>query len=143
MNSGNITFASETDDAKPIIEKMIAEKFGLIIPACLIDMDDLKEILLHSPEWWGSGNKEKYDNLIFILSSETPEEICALVGEASEGLESIQIYKNVFFWTFDRRAYQKCNWWKKTASAGIADKLTIKTANTGSSASVSHKLKVK
>ena len=29
-----------------------------------------------------------------------------------------------------RNAYQKCNWWKKTASAGIAEKLTIRTANT-------------
>ena len=53
-----------------------------------------------------------------------------MIGEISVGLEMIQIYKNVIFWTFDRKAYQKCNWWKKTAAAGIADKLTIRTANT-------------
>ena len=70
------------------------------------------------------------DNLIFILSSETPEEICALIGEPSEGLERIQQDNTVIFWSFDRKAYQKCNWWKKTASAGIAEKLTIRTANT-------------
>ncbi|MEE3496543.1 MAG: DUF1697 domain-containing protein, partial [Butyrivibrio sp.] len=39
-------------------------------------------------------------------------------------------YKNVIFWTFDRQQYQKCNWWKKTATNEIADRLTIRTANT-------------
>lgn len=28
-----------------------------------------------------------------------------------------------------RNAYQNRNWWKKTADAGIAEKLTIRTAN--------------
>ncbi|MBQ1170973.1 MAG: hypothetical protein IIX48_00035 [Lachnospiraceae bacterium] len=53
-----------------------------------------------------------------------------MVGAPSQGLETIEIYKNVIFWTFDRKSYQKCNWWKKTAGAGIAEKLTIRTANT-------------
>ena len=66
----------------------------------------------------------------FILSSDSPTEICDMVGQPSKDLESIQVYKNVIFWTFDRKAYQKCNWWKRTASAGIAEKLTIRTANT-------------
>lgn len=109
---------------------MLTAKFALAIPVYVIEMDELEDILLHAPEWWDSGDKEKYDNLIFILSSETAEEICALVGEPSEGLESVHIYKNVIFWTFDRNAYQKCSWWKKTAVAGIAEKLTIRTANT-------------
>ena len=130
LNSGNIIFSSETGNVKSIIEKMVIDKFGYEIPAYVMGMDELKDILSHSPEWWNSGNKDKYDNLIFILSSDDAEEICALVGEPSEGLESIQVYKNVIFWTFDRNAYQKCNWWRKTASAGIAEKLTIRTANT-------------
>lgn len=130
LNSGNVVFSSETDNAKTVIEKMISDKFGLEIPVYLIGMDELKDIISHSPAWWNSGNKEWYDNLIFILSSDTPEEIDDLLGEPSEELEMIQIYKNVIFWTFDRKAYQKCNWWKKTASAGIAEKLTIRTANT-------------
>ena len=130
LNSGNVVFSSETDHARAVIEKMLIDKFGLEIPVYVIEMDELKDILSHAPEWWDSGNKEKYDNLIFILSSGTPENICALVGEPSEGIESIQVYKNVIFWTFDRKAYQKCNWWKKTATAGIAEKLTIRTANT-------------
>lgn len=130
LNSGNVVFSSETDNARADIEKMLTTKFRLEIPVYVIGMDALNDILLHSPKWWDSDDKEKYDNLIFILSSETSEEICALVGEPSEGLENIHIYKNVIFWTFDRKAYQKCNWWKKTASAGIAEKLTIRTANT-------------
>lgn len=130
LNSGNIVFSSETDNTRPVIEKMILDKFDLEIPVYVIGMDELKDILLHSPEWWDSGNKDKYDNLIFILSSDTSEEICALIGEPSEGFETVQVYKNVIFWTFDRKAYQKCSWWKKTAGAGVADKLTIRTVNT-------------
>lgn len=130
LNSGNVVFASDAEDTKPIIEKLIADKFGFEVPVYVISMDELKSIISNAPEWWNSGDKDKYDNLIFILSSNTPEDICALVGEPSEELETIQIFKNVIFWTFDRKAYQKCNWWKKTASAGIADKLTIRTANT-------------
>jgi len=130
LNSGNIAFSSETDNAKPIIEKMIKDKFDLEVPVYVIRMDYLKDILAHSPDWWGLDNKEKYHNLIFILSSDTPEDIYALIGELSEGLETAQIYKDVIFWSFDRKAYQKCNWWKKTASVGVAEKLTIRTANT-------------
>lgn len=72
----------------------------------------------------------KNDNLIFILSDDTPEDICKVIGVPTEDLEQIQIYQNVIFWTFDRNKYQKCNWWKKTASKEVADRLTIRTANT-------------
>ncbi len=65
-----------------------------------------------------------------ILSDDTPEEISSLIGETSPDLEKIQIYDDVIFWSFDRKAYQKCRWWKKTAAAGIAEKLTIRTAGT-------------
>lgn len=130
LNSGNIVFSSDTDNAKAIIEKMIEDKFELAIPAYVIRMDYLKDILSHSPAWWGLDNKESYDNLIFILSSDTPEDICTLMGEPSKEIEMIQIYKNVIFWTFNSKSYQKCNWWKKTAAKGIGEKLTIRTANT-------------
>ena len=132
LNSGNIIFKSDKDKdkTKAVIEKMIVDKFGMEIPVYIIEKEDLEDIMLHAPEWWNLENKEKYDNLIFILSSDTPKEICELLGKPSEGLEKAQIYKNVIFWSFDRKAYQKCNWWKKTAGAGIADKLTIRTANT-------------
>jgi hypothetical protein len=65
-----------------------------------------------------------------ILSDDTPEEISAMIGEPSADLEKIQVYDDVIFWSFDRKLYQKCRWWKKTASAGIAEKLTIRTAGT-------------
>lgn len=40
------------------------------------------------------------------------------------------IYANVIFWSFDLKRYQKSLWWKKTASKGLAEKLTIRNANT-------------
>ncbi len=130
LNSGNILFCAESCDAGKKIEKIIKDKFGLEIPVYLMEEDELKDMLSHAPAWWNSGDKGKYDNLIFILSEDSPQVICGLLGAPSEGLEDAEIYNKVIFWTFDRKLYQKCNWWKKTASAGIADKLTIRTAGT-------------
>ena len=130
LNSGNVIFSCEEIEPKKVIENLIFQKFGLEIPVYVIELETLKGILENAPAWWNSGNKEKYDNLIFILTDDSPEEICNLVGEPSNELEQIQIYKNVIFWTFDSAKYQKCNWWKKTAAAGIGEKLTIRTAGT-------------
>ena len=133
LNSGNVLFATNSDNVSKLrydIETMIHDKMGLEIHVYIIAKDDLDEILRNAPEWWGTGDKEKYDNLIFILTDDTPQKISIMIGPISEGMELVQVYKNVIFWTFDRKSYQKCNWWKKTASSGIAGKLTIRTANT-------------
>ena len=133
LNSGNVLFSSPNDnhaEIKEQIEIMIDNAFGFKIPVHIIRYDYLQDILMNAPQWWGTEEKDQYHNLIFIMSSDTAEDICNMIGEPSNNLESIHIYKDVIFWTFDRNAYQKCNWWKKTASAGIAEKLTIRTANT-------------
>lgn len=133
LNSGNVLFSSDQEDVISIreqIESMIQKEFGLNVPAHVIRYDDLRDVLEHAPQWWGTQDKEKYHNLIFILTQDSAEAICDMVGEPSKELETVQVYQNVIFWTFDRKSYQKCNWWKKTASAGVAEKLTIRTANT-------------
>lgn len=130
LNSGNVIFSTDIDNPKSIIEAHIVEDFGLEIPVYIIENDLLYEIIENAPSWWNSGDKTRYDNLIFILSDDTPEDICKAIGVPTEDLEQIQIYQNVIFWTFDRNKYQKCNWWKKTASKEVADRLTIRTANT-------------
>jgi len=132
LNSGNVAFSSPSGSIPEIrtqIEKMIEAVFQLTIPVYVISEQDLKNIMDNAPAWWGN-DKENYYNLIFILSENTPAEICQLVGEPSPDLEQIQIFENVFFWSFDLKKYQKCNWWKKTAAAGIGEKLTIRTAGT-------------
>ena len=130
LNSGNIVFVSEMANCKPVIENIILQKFKLDIPVYLIEMEELKDILAHSPIWWDSWSKDKYDNLIFILSSDSAEDISAIIGNPSDNLERVEIYKSVIFWTFERSTYQKCHWWKKTSENGIAERLTIRTANT-------------
>lgn len=130
LNSGNLTFRAENGSIKETVEEIIRTGFQLEIPVYVIETDRLQEILSHAPSWWNSGEADQYNNLIFILSDDSPQEICEMIGSPSEGLEQIRIYDQVIFWTFDRKKYQKCNWWKKTASAGIAEKLTIRTAGT-------------
>ena len=130
LNSGNILFTADEDDAAGKISRIIKDTFDLDIPVYVIAADVLQDVLAHAPAWWNTGDQDRYDNLVFILTDDSPEGICSMIGEPSAGLEQIQIYRQFIFWTFDRKKYQRCNWWKKTASNGIAERLTIRTAGT-------------
>lgn len=133
LNSGNVIFSSEKNNIGSLtgqIETMIKNQFGLDIPVFVTSKEDLEDILHHAPDWWGTENKEIYDNLIFIMPPATFAEVWDEIGEPREELEKIKEYKEAVFWSFNRKDYQKTNWWPKTASAGISGKLTIRTANT-------------
>ncbi len=133
LNSGNVCFSSSCLDRKELssrIRERIQEETGAWIPVYVAEAEQLRRVLEHAPVWWGTDHKGIYDNLVLILTDERPEELCAQIGEPSAGWEQISIYEDVIFWSFDLRYYQKCNWWKKTAAGGIAEKLTIRTANT-------------
>ena len=70
LNSGNVIFSSDEDGAEKFtnqIEVMIKKRFGLDIPVFVISEVELENILYNAPEWWGNGNNEIYDNLIFIM----------------------------------------------------------------------------
>jgi uncharacterized protein (DUF1697 family) len=133
LNSGNVIFSyasgSETTLVRKL-EELIKDKFALDIPVFVTDIESLSDILCNAPDWWGGESKELYDNLIFVMPPATAEEISDKIGSPTEKLERIHIYKNTIFWTFDRQNYSKANWWKKTASAGIGEMITIRTANT-------------
>ncbi|MBR3255838.1 MAG: DUF1697 domain-containing protein [Clostridia bacterium] len=45
------------------------------------------------------------------------------------GTDSKEIYDNLIF-IIDLNKYRKANWWIKTVSTDIKDKITIRTANT-------------
>ena len=133
LNSGNVIFSSGEDDTEKLtkqIQGMIKDQFGLDIPVFVISRETLEDILQNAPDWWGNDNKEIYDNLIFIMPPAKFSDVYSEIGEPKKELEKIEGYKDVIFWSFSRKDYQKTNWWSKTASANIGAKLTIRTANT-------------
>lgn len=133
LNSGNIAFSSVIEDQIILADKiavMIKENFCLEIPVFVILQEELDERLNHAPNWWGTDNKEIYDNMIFLMPPLSYDEFYAQIGNPKEEYEKVYHYKNVVFWSFDRKCYQKTNWWSKTASADVKDKITIRTANT-------------
>jgi len=133
LNSGNVIFSSAIDDKNVLsnkIELMIKDRFDLDIPVFIVLQEKLEELLNNAPNWWGDDNKEIYDNLIFIMPPLSYEEFYNEIGNPKAEYEKVYHYKNVIFWSFSRKDYQKTNWWSKTASANVRKKITIRTANT-------------
>lgn len=133
LNSGNIIFESNIDNKETIVKaiyKIIKNRFNLEIPVFIMTTTELEDVLKHNPDWWGTDNKEIYDNLIFIIPPTKYEEVYNIIGEPSKDIEKIEEYNNYVFWAFDLKKYKKANWWIKTASTDIKDRITIRTANT-------------
>ena len=133
LNSGNVIFECNTDNKEIIMKdiyKIIKNKFNLEIPTFIISELELEDILSNNPEWWGTDNKEIYDNLIFIIPPIKYEDVYNAIGNPKEDIEKIKDYNNSIFWSYDLKNYRKSNWWSKTASTKIKDKITIRTANT-------------
>ncbi len=132
LNSGNVILDSDREKGyvSDDIVDLLKSRFGLDIPIYVTDPSKLKDILEHAPDWWGTDDKGIYDNLVFIIPPVGFEELYGVVGEPTEKIDRILEYDNVVFWSFDLSNYQKSNWWKKTASTDIKDRITIRTANT-------------
>lgn len=132
LNSGNIILKSNKSekDISDDVNKIIMNKFHIDIPVYVIKLEELIDVLNNNPSWWGINNKDIYDNIIFIMSPTKVEEVIDVVGEPSENIDRIKVYKNVIFWSFDLKNYRKSNWWIKTASTSITNKITIRTGNT-------------
>lgn len=133
LNSGNIVFSSAASDENLMsneIGSMIKARFGLDIPVLIILQERLKELLSDAPDWWGTDNKEIYDNIIFMMPALSWGEFCHSVGQPRDEYEKAHNWHSAIFWSFIRKDYQKTNWWAKTASSNISDRITIRTANT-------------
>ena len=133
LNSGNIIIESNINNKELIIEnisKIIEFNFNIKIPIYIMIVPELEDILNNSPSWWGTTNKEIYDNLIFIIPPTTYEEVYNTIGSPKENVDQIEEYHNTIFWSFVLKDYRKSTWWIKTASTSITNKITIRTANT-------------
>lgn len=133
LNSGNIIIESNINNKELIVEnisKIIEANFNIKIPIYIMTVPELEDILNNSPSWWGTTNKEIYDNLIFIIPPTTCEEVYNTIGSPKENVDQIEEYHNTIFWSFVLKDYRKSTWWIKTASTSITNKITIRTANT-------------
>ena len=84
---------------------------------------------------YGIGSKIKIvldQRVVDNISREEKQynEVYNTLGEPSKDIEKIEEYNNSIFWSFNLSKYRKANWWIKTASTDIKDKITIRTANT-------------
>ena len=130
LNSGNVIFSGEEGELAARIQAMIRERFGLDVPVLVVARDWLEDVLRDAPEWWNRGDKEIYDNLILVLPPATTGDVAEKLGEPTADLEQVCVREGAIFWSFERKNYAKCSWWKRSASPGIGEWITIRTANT-------------
>lgn len=133
LNSGNIILESKESNKNNItksINRLIKEKFNLEIPVFAISYIELNDLINNAPSWWGNGNKEIYDNIIFILPPMKSNEVKNVLGNLNESVEKVYEYNNAFFWSYELKSYRASYWWKKTASTYVKDSITIRTGNT-------------
>ena len=132
LNSGNVILNSDNSKEYIVndIKTLIKKKFNLEIPVYVIEYLELKDILEHNPNWWGTNNKEIYDNIIFVMPPISSKDVFDSIGEPSIDIDKVQEYNNIIFWSFDLNNYRNSNWWKRTATESVKDQITIRTANT-------------
>ena len=132
INSGNVIFSSDIQMVCELIEKiecMIKKKFELNIPVTVLPASELFDIFMNAPAWWNAGNKEIYDNTIFMIPPTTVEEVLAMVGEEKAEYEQVASYGNVIFWSVNLKSYHQSRW-SKIARLPINNSVTVRNANT-------------
>ncbi len=133
INSGNIIFDSETTSTTELIrqcEKIIKDKFNLVIPVCVMSASEFSKILSHAPEWWDvSSDEEIIHQAITLIPPMTAEEVYQAVGKIKDDIEKVGHYRNVIFWSALKSSYSRTNW-RKIASTDVYRNVTIRTANT-------------
>lgn len=100
LNSGNVIFESNINNKEDIMKdiyKIIKNKFNLEIPIFVMTSLELEDILNNNPKWWGTENKEIYDNLIFIIPPTKYEDVYNTIGEPKEDIEKIKKYNDLYF----------------------------------------------
>lgn len=132
INSGNVIFSSDNRNKDELIRKVefsITTKFGLDIPVAILSIKELLDIFMNAPRWWNTGNKEIYDNTIFVIFPTSIDEVFSAVGEAKPEYEKVAQYKNVIFWSFDIKCFSKTRW-SKIANSSMNKRVTIRNAST-------------
>lgn len=132
LNSGNVILESEENEdiISSNIHNMILNEFNLNIPIFIISYFELKELVGNAPIWWGTNNKEIYDNIIFIIKPFKTNEVTNELGDLNKEIEQKENYKNNIFWSYNLNNYRNSNWWSRSAQGKVKDMITIRTANT-------------
>jgi len=133
INSGNVFFDSDnTDEAalKYACEGLIADKFNLDIPVCVISASDLHEAIAHAPPWWNNMPDARHDTF-FMIPPMTSENFLDRIGQIKEEYEKLSFHKRVVFWsafmaTFNRTRIAKT----VTRDKSMYRAITIRNANT-------------
>jgi len=131
INSGNVIFSSELDDALALqatCEKLIHDTFGLPISVVVLSATELADAMAHAPDWWGLQDSAKH-NAIFVIPPATPESVCAEIGEIKPEYEKLAMHGKLIFWTAPMETFSRTRL-SRVSKSETYQRITIRGANT-------------
>jgi uncharacterized protein (DUF1697 family) len=130
INTGNIIFVDEKRSKAEIvevIEKMIADDFGLQIKVVLRDINDFEILMKQLPDEW-KNDKEMKSDVMFLWEEVDDKSVLEKVI-VKEGIDTVTYIPGTLLWMVDRKNQTKSGM-QKLVGTKVYKLMTIRNVNT-------------
>ena len=131
IQSGNILFKSGKKSSKKLaksIEEELSKRFSYDARAVVLSSNQYKSAVESASENWGKNEQQKH-NALFLLGDNTPKKIAKELPLQKPGIETIELGKNVIFWSVSKDSLTKTSY-MKLAALPVYQQVTIRNHNT-------------
>lgn len=131
IQSGNVLFKSGEKSSKKLtksIEEELSKRFSYDARAVVLSRNQYISAVESASENWGKNEQQKH-NALFLLGDNTPQKISKELPLQKPGIESIELGKNVIFWSVSKENLTKTSY-MKLAALPVYQQVTIRNHNT-------------
>ena len=131
IQSGNILFKSGQKSSKKLaksIEEELSKQFSYNARAVVLSSNQYKSAVESASENWGNNEQQKH-NALFLLGNNTPKKISKELPLQKPEIETIELGKNVIFWSVSKESLTKTSY-MKLATLPVYQEVTIRNHNT-------------
>lgn len=131
IQSGNILFRSSEKSPKKLarrIEEELSKRFSYDARAVVLSHNQYKSLVKSASDNWGKNEQQKH-NALFFLGDNTLRKIFKELPQPKPEIESIELGKNVIFWSVSKKSLTKTSY-MKLAALPVYQQVTIRNHNT-------------
>ncbi|HWQ31036.1 MAG TPA: DUF1697 domain-containing protein, partial [Negativicutes bacterium] len=130
INSGNVVFTDEKHrktEISELLEKAIAEDFGLEVKVLVLSLDDFEAMMSILPESWNNDSNMKGD--VLFLWDETDRESASAKLLIKPGIDKVLFFPGGILWAVDRDNVSGSGL-LKLVGTDLYKKMTVRNVNT-------------